>query len=175
MRAITFEESCVQQLCTMQHLVLLSAPQLLYALDLNVLFLGKVFLRLKCTLPASASTCNAELAVSAKRFSNDIFADICSACIGGDSAARVAALPALALVATTWPNQPVALRHSQPVAAVDEALLVTCNAASDLDHMVRSPSGCQPGLQQSMPSCLAHAWVKVLASMPLASGVTSLH
>jgi hypothetical protein len=82
----------------------------------------------------------AELAASASRFCAEIYAKIEEACTSGDAIERLGALPALALVAAKWPNQPVVVRHGKPVAAVDEAMLALCSAAIDLDPLVRLQS-----------------------------------
>ena len=74
--------------------------------------------------------------MSATRFCGQIFSDISTACIAGNSRTRLAALPALCAIATKWPNQPVVVRHNSPVAAVDETFLVVCAAANDLDEQV---------------------------------------
>jgi hypothetical protein len=76
------------------------------------------------------------LATSAPRFESGIFAALSAAGTTGTTTERLSALPALALLAGKWPLQPVVTHAGKVVCAIDEALLIACAAAADLDSQV---------------------------------------
>lgn len=86
--------------------------------------------------------------MSATRFEGTIFEALSAASTAGTTAERLAALPALALLVGKWPLQPVVMHLGKVVCAIDEALLITCAAATDLDSQVLHGPPCE-GLESS--------------------------